>query len=75
MSTVNKADDVTPGINLQVHLDHFPPEEKAIIERFSQDWYVTHGGSDLFLGHTSKYRYVLIKPTDIFRERLSVLVL
>ena len=72
MSTIDDITHVRPGMNPKVVLTHFEPQEKIILERFAKDWYVTNSGSELFLGHTSKYRYALIKPTDIFQEMFNI---
>ena len=53
---------VTPGINLEVKLDHFTDNEKDIIKKLSGEWYVTNSGSQIQLGPKSKYRYFLMKP-------------
>ena len=63
---------VRPGMNPQVVLNHFDQQERQIIERFAKDWYVTNGGSELWLSQTSNYRYALIKPTDIFQEMFNI---
>lgn len=63
---------VRPGKNPQVVLNHFDQQERQIIERFSRDWYVTNGGSEIWLSKTSNYRYALVKPTDIFQEMFNI---
>ncbi len=63
---------VTPGINQMVRLDGFTSEEKQIIERISKDWYVTNGGDQITLSPTSIYRYILVKPIDIFQEMFNI---
>jgi len=68
----NAKSRVTPGINPQVTVTHFTEEERKIIHRISLDWYVTNSGSELSLGPTSVYRYLLIKPIDIFREMFNL---
>lgn len=63
---------IYPGYNPQIKLDHFSDEEKSIIHKFSGEWYVTNGGSDLRLGQTSQYRYFIIKPTDVYKEMFNL---
>lgn len=62
----------SPGINPNTILSHFSPEEKSIIDCLGRYWYVTNGGADLNLGMSSNYRYVLIKPIDIFQEMFNI---
>lgn len=71
MDNKTSAEKVWAGINPLVTLAHFDPHERQIIERLSKDWYVTYGGT-IWLSPTSQYRYVLIKPTDIFQEMFNV---
>lgn len=66
------SEQVTPGINPMVKLRNFTSEEIQIIERISKDWYVTNGGDQISLGATSSYRYLLIKPIDIFQEMFNI---
>jgi len=65
---------VRPGINpaATARLGYFTPEERIIVERISKDWYVTNAGSEISLGPTSKYRYLLIKPIDIFQQMFNL---
>ena len=63
---------VRPGFNPNIKLDHFDEKERKILERIAKDWYVTNGGGDILLSNTSVYRYVLIKPTDIFKEMFNI---
>ena len=68
----NQKSRVSPGINPQVTLDHFKEDERKIIHRISLDWYVTNSGYELQLGPSSIYRYILVKPTDIFKEMFNL---
>lgn len=63
---------VRPGFNPAVRLDRFPPEERGILERVSKDWYITNGGGEIALSPSSVYRYVLIKPVDMFQEMFNI---
>lgn len=72
MDTINAEEKVRPGINPQVDLRHFDATEREIIDRFGKEWYVTNGGSGIWLSRTSNYRYALIKPIDTFREMFNL---
>ena len=63
---------VRPGLHPHATLSHFPADERQIIERLSKEWYVTNTGSEIRLSPTSIYRYVLAKPTDVFREMFNL---
>ncbi len=72
MEEADRQEKVRPGINPQVIFEHFDDQERRIIDRFAKDWYVTNGGGELWLSQTSNYRYMLIKPTDIFQEMFNI---
>ena len=72
MQNAEMTKKVRPGMNPQVVLNHFEQQERQILERFAKDWYVTNGGSELWLSQTSNYRYALIKPTYIFQEMFNI---
>ena len=72
MEDSDKQEKVWPGINKLVNLAHFDDEEKNIIDRIAKDWYVTNGGKEISLSPTSHYRYILVKPTDIFQEMFNI---
>lgn len=63
---------IYPGINPLVTLDHFKDDEQKIIKKISNEWYVTNGGSEFTLGLKSKYRYFLIKPTELLQEMFNL---
>lgn len=58
---------VNPGINPNILLDWFNDEERDIIEKLSEVFYVTNCGSNIVLG-TRFYKYCLIKPTAFFSK-------
>lgn len=60
------------GINPMVKLHSFQKDERQIIRTLSKTFYVTNGGEEIRLGATSKYRYCLIKPTDLFGEKFNL---
>ncbi len=61
-----------PGINPQVVLEHYNEDEKKIINKFSGEWYITNGGAEVKLGSTSSYKYMLLKPTDVYKEMFNL---
>ncbi len=72
MDETTSQEKVWPGINPLATLTHFDDQERQIIARFAKDWYVTNGGSEIWMSPTSNYRYALIKPTDIFQEMFNI---
>ncbi len=63
---------VYAGINPMVKLQQFKEEENQIIKTLARTFYVTNGGNEIRLGATSKYRYCLVKPTDLFGEKFNL---
>lgn len=63
---------VYPGMNPQVKLEHFNDDERKIIAKFAVEWYITNGGAEVKLGTTSSYKYMLLKPTDVYREMFNL---
>jgi len=63
---------VYPGFHKKVILSHFTQEEKTIVNRLSQDWYISRGGGRIYLGATSKYKYLLMKPVAYFQEMFNL---
>lgn len=63
---------VWPGFNQNVRLTHFSQEEKNIINVLSKEWYVTNGGREIIIGPKISYKYILIKPTDKYRELFNI---
>lgn len=68
---VDKNGNTHPGINPLICLDHFGKLEKNIIDKLSETFYVTNGGSVLQIGQ-SIYKYCLVKPTSIFTEQFNL---
>lgn len=60
------------GYNHQVKLEHFSTEEKDIIQKFSGEWYITNGGTEFQLGTSSTYKYIILKPTDVYKEMFNL---
>lgn len=65
-------DKITAGVNPHLVLSHFTEEEKIVIDVISKEWYVTHGGNEIRLGATSTYKYILIKPIDLFTQMFNL---
>lgn len=63
---------INPGINPQFVNVHFTEDEKKIIQKFAGEWYITNGGSEIKLGPTSTYRYMLLKPTSVYKEMFNL---
>ena len=61
-----------PGINQSVKLDHFSEDEKRIIKRLSQDWYVTNGGGTIRINEKSNYKFCLLKPCLDFQTMFNI---
>ena len=59
--------EVKPGINPKIILDSFNEDEKLIIEKLSETFYITNGGNEFQLA-SSTYRYCLAKPTEYFEN-------
>lgn len=68
----NFESQVYAGINPMAKLSSFSEKEKLIIKTLAKTFYVTNGGEEIRLGATSKYRYCLIKPTDLFGEKFNL---
>lgn len=63
---------VYPGKHTSVKDGHFSQEEKNIINVLSKEFYVTNGGSTITLTSNSKYKFILIRPTDIYIEMFNL---
>lgn len=67
---------VDAGIHPQVRrISAFTDEEQQILRKFGTEWYVTKGG-EIWLGpseeKSSKYRYLLIKPTPMYQNMFNI---
>ncbi len=58
---------IHPGANLNL----FSDEEMQIIQKLSQEWFVTAGGT-VSPGASSTYQYVLIKPAKNYQELFNL---
>ncbi|EOW6700455.1 AAA-like domain-containing protein [Cronobacter malonaticus] len=64
--------NVYPGKHASVKEEHFSPQEKDIINVLSKEFYVTNGGGVITLTSNSKYKYILLRPTDIYIEMFNL---
>lgn len=65
---------VNPGIHPAVQhklMGFYSDDEQEIIKKIGKEWYVTTGG-ELSIGLTSNYRYILIKPIEIYSEMFNI---
>lgn len=56
---------VNPGINPAFQFTNYNEDEIQIIQKLGKVFYVTNGGNEIKLGQ-SKYRYCIVKPTEVF---------
>lgn len=64
--------NVYPGKHISVREEHFSQIEKDIINVLSKEFYVTNGGGVITLTSNSKYKYILLRPTDIYIEMFNL---
>lgn len=69
MSTSAK---IYPGRHSSVKDSHFSQQEKNIINVFSKEFYVTNGGGVITITSNSKYKFILIRPTDVYIEMFNL---
>lgn len=66
-----------PGMHQSVlrALSNFTPDEEKIVKKLAREWFVTRAG-DLWIGAkqeaSSKYRFVLLKPTFTYQEMFNL---
>lgn len=61
-----------PGKHSLFRDSHFTDDEKLAITNLSKEFYVTNGGETVHLGSNSEYRYIIISPTDIYRDMFNL---
>ncbi len=66
------SEKIQPGVNPSVVQVHFSKEEKIILEKFGREFYITHGGHEFKLGMKSRYRFFLLKPTNLYQELFNI---
>jgi len=62
---------VNPGMHKQFLRSRFNAEEQSILDRLSQDWYLTSSGEKIVAAQ-STYDYFLMKPTSRFQEMFNL---
>ena len=60
-----------PGFHKQFNLSRFNGEERVILEKLSQDWYMTNSGEEIYIAK-SKYNYFLMKPSQRTSEMFNI---
>ncbi len=65
-------DKVYPGKHPNFLDKHFTDTERAAIETLSKEFFVTNGGATVRLGYKSEYRYVIISPTEIYKDMFNL---
>ena len=64
---------VFPGINPKITIpEYFTNDEKTIINRLSKEFYFTSTGKKQLTFGSSVYRYLLIKPTNLYVEMFNL---
>ncbi|TNJ12582.1 AAA-like domain-containing protein [Aeromonas veronii] len=66
------SDKIYPGKHKTFKEAHFSEEEKVLINNLSKEFYLTNGGEIVKLGYNSEYRYIIIKPTDIYQDMFNL---
>ncbi|MDW6094355.1 AAA-like domain-containing protein [Vibrio rhizosphaerae] len=51
---------------------HFSHEEKDVINTLSKEFYLTNGGERIRLGVNSEYKYIIISPTDLYKDMFNL---
>ncbi len=63
---------IYPGKHPLLKNSHFNVEEKKAIDVLSKEFYVTNGGENIQLGINSEYKYIIISPTEIYRDMFNL---
>ena len=61
-----------PGMHKSFLLKRFTSEEKQILNRLKNWWYLTSSGREITLGANSKLSYFLMKPISTFSEMFNL---
>lgn len=51
---------------------HFSDEEKVAINTLATEFYLTNGGEKIRLGANSEYKYIIISPTDLYKDMFNL---
>ncbi|MHC9060973.1 ATP-binding protein [Pantoea sp. y20] len=65
-------DLIRPGMHSSFRIDHFNEQEKKIIDVLSKEFYLTNGGETIRLSENSIYRYILIRPTNVYQDMFNL---
>ncbi|NWE69557.1 AAA-like domain-containing protein [Pseudomonas gingeri] len=63
---------IYPGKHPQFYGKHFTETEKQVINTLSKEFYITNGGEPVKLGINSEYRYIIISPTEIYKDMFNL---
>lgn len=66
------AEVVYPGKHPYFVDRHFTEIEKQAINTLSKEFYTTNGGETIKLGYNSEYRYIIISPTEIYKDMFNL---
>ncbi len=61
-----------PGTHPNLKDGHFTIHEKRILETLSKEFFITNGGKEIKVGYSSKYKYLIISPTDIYKDMFNL---
>jgi len=62
----------TPGKHRMFKNGHFSDREKGIINTLAKEFYLTNGGEIVKLGYSSEYKYIILKPTNIYFDMFNL---
>jgi hypothetical protein len=66
------SDITTPGKHRMFKNGHFSDREKGIINTLAKEFYLTNGGEVVKLGFSSEYKYIILKPTNIYFDMFNL---
>lgn len=61
-----------PGTHPNLKDGHFSVHEKKILESLSKEFFITNGGREIKVGFKSRYKYLIISPTDIYKDMFNL---
>lgn len=65
-------ENIYPGVHPSFKNAHFDEQEKKIISVLSKEFYVTNGGEPIRLSENSSYRYILLRPTNVYIDMFNL---
>lgn len=66
------SEKIYPGTHPMFKDAHFSEIEKILIKNLSKEFYITNGGELLKLGYNSEYKYIIMNPTDIYKDMFNL---